>query len=179
MPRELRFVSVILFLAAAAYGLTAGTGRVGAQEQPGASPREGAAAAHDALAVIVNRTNPVENISFAELRQYFLGERTRWPNGRRVAIALSDAGRPEREAVLRIIYEMREQDFHAHFLRAKFTGEVLEEPRPLETAARIVNFVLLRDGAIGCVRAGEVSPSVKVLRVDGHLPGDPEYRLKF
>lgn len=180
MRRVVGLVSVILFLAAAACGLTSGGGRAaGREQQTGPAKRVEAGAAQNALAVIVNRTNPVENLSFAELRQYFLGERTRWPNGRRVTIALRDSAQPEHDAVLRIIYGMREQDFHAHFLRAKFTGEALEEPRLLDTTSRLVNFVLLQAGAIGCVRAGELPPSVKVVSVDGRLPGDAEYRLKF
>jgi hypothetical protein len=32
-------------------------------------------------------------------------------------------------------------------------------------------------GAIAFMAAGEVKPGLKVLRVDGHLPGEPGYRL--
>jgi len=135
------------------------------------------AAPHESLAIIVNRTNPINNLSFAELRQYFLGERTRWPNGRRVTLVMLDTSQPEREAVLRIIYEMREQDFHEHFLRAKFTGELPEEPRLFDTTSRVVNFIFLQSSAVGYIRADEVSPSVKVLRLDGLLPDDPGYKL--
>jgi ABC-type phosphate transport system substrate-binding protein len=148
-----------------------------ARHEARAASRQARDASHDSLAIIVNRTNPVENLSFAELRQYFLGERTRWSNGRRVAIVMREPDQPERNAVLRLIYEMREQDFHEHFLRAKFIGEVIEEPRLLDTAARVVNFVFLQPGAIGYVRAGEVAPSVKVVRVDGLMPGDANYKL--
>jgi hypothetical protein len=144
-----------------------------------ASNSPAGAAQHDSLAIIVNRTNPVENLSFAELRQYFLGEHTHWPNGRRVTLVMRDAPRPEREAVLRIVYEMREQDFHAHFLHAKFTGELPEEPHLLDTTSRVINFVFLQPGAVAYVRADEASPSVKVVRLDGLMPGDPDYKLTF
>ena len=126
-----------------------------------------------------DRANPVEDLSFAELRQYFLGERTRWPNGRRVTLVMRDSTRPERDAVLRVVYEMREQDFRAHFLRAKFTGELPEEPREFDTTSRVVNFVFLQPGAVSYVRADEVAPSVKVLSVDGLLPGEAGYKLTF
>jgi hypothetical protein len=144
-----------------------------------ASVSQAGAARHDSLAIIVNRTNPVENLSFIELRRYFLGERTHWPNGRRVTIIMRDTSRPERDAVLRLIYEMREQDFHAHFLRAKFTGELPEEPRLLDTTSRVINFVFLQPGAVAYVRADEAASSVKVVRLDGLLPGDPDYKLTF
>src|SRR5207253_8531806 len=38
------------------------------------------------LAIIVNQSNPVENLSFTELRRIFLGERSHWPNGRRITL---------------------------------------------------------------------------------------------
>jgi ABC-type phosphate transport system substrate-binding protein len=184
MLRSLRIVAAVLTLTAAAYRMTAAPARAdagacrAAQGQT-ATAGEQRAAPGGSLAFIVNRSNPVEDLSFAELRQYFLGERTHWPNGRRVTLVMRDATRPEREAVLRAVYEMREQDYRAHFLRAKFTGEVQEEPRELDTTSRVVNFVFLQPGAVGYVRADEVGPSVKVLRLDGLMPGDAGYRLTF
>jgi len=54
-------------------------------------------------AILVNRSNPVENLSFAELRKVFLGGKTigRWP-----AYYVGDAGvrKPERQLVLTLIY---------------------------------------------------------------------------
>ncbi len=181
MSSGLRLISVVLVLAAtlssSRWGADAGPERRGQEPPQTASPRPPDDSTRESLAVIVNRTNPVADLSFDEWRQVFLGERTRWPNGRRVHLVMSPTARPEREAVLRIVYEMREQDFHAHFLRAKFTGEVLEEPRMLDTPTRVINFVFLQPGAIGYVRAGEVGPSVKVISVDGLRPGEAGYKL--
>jgi|GEM_PF-434958 len=184
MSRKLRLLAAAAVLAAA--GWPSPLRAPAANQGPPAPPRQAGAAAgpaapatRDSLAIIVNRANPVDDLSFAELRQYFLGERTHWPNGRRVTIVMRDPPRPEREAVLRSVYRMREQDFRAHFLRAKFTGELPEEPRLLDTPSRVVNFVFLQPGAVGYVRAAEAPPSVKVLRLDGLLPGDPDYKLTY
>ena len=173
MSRALRIIAAVLLLSAAAYSPHAVGARAVARERPAGDARR------ESLALIVNRANPVEELSFEELRQYFLGERTHWPNGRRVTLVMRDAARPERDAVLRLVYEMREQDFHAHFLRARFTGELPEEPRQLDTASRVNNFVFLQPGALAYVRAADAAPSVKVLRLDGLLPGDPGYKLTF
>lgn len=176
MSSESRVALVVLLLAATAYGAASGRARVAAQDEgAGRTAAEG----RESLAVIVNRANPVENLSFAELRHYFLGERTHWPNGRRVALVMRGAAHDERDAVLRLIYEMREQDFRAHFLRARFTGETLDEPHLLDTTSRVANFVFLQPGAVGCVRAAELPPSAKVVRIDGRLPGDAGYRLTY
>ena len=161
-------------LSVVACALTFGGTRVGAR-----AGRAAGSVQKERLAIIVNRSNPVDNLTFAELRQYFLGERGRWPDGRHVTIIMRQPDEPERAAVLRLVYEMREQDFHAHFLHAKFTGETLEEPRLLDTPARVVNFVFLQPGALGYVRAGEVNASVKVVKIDGLLPSDAGYKLEL
>ncbi|HEY7545033.1 MAG TPA: hypothetical protein VID27_09135 [Blastocatellia bacterium] len=131
------------------------------------------------LAIIVNKSNTVDNLSLADLRKIFLAERTRWPNGRKVTIVMREQGRAERAAALRLIYRMREQEFNRYFLNIKFTGETLEEPKLLSSVDGMLKFVFNVPGAIGYVRASEVDSSVKVLRIEGLAPGQPGYKLKL
>ena len=81
------------------------------------------------LAIVVNRSNPTENLSFGELRKIFLGERSHWPHGRRIAVAMMEQGQPEREAVLREVYRMSEDSYRDHFLKGRFTGDVFFSPK--------------------------------------------------
>lgn len=131
------------------------------------------------LAVIVNQANPTENLSFAELRKIFLGERSHWPHGRRITVAMLEEGRPERGAVLREIYKMSEAGYRDHFLKGLFTGEVLFSPKTLSSPIAVRKFVFNAPGAIGCVRTGDVNQSVKVVRIDGRLPNEKDYRLQI
>ncbi|HLL75489.1 MAG TPA: hypothetical protein VK421_09510 [Pyrinomonadaceae bacterium] len=132
------------------------------------------------LAVIVHKSNPTENLSTAELREYFLSERTSWPTKQKVRAVMIAPGRPERQALIELALDMRrEQDYQAHFLRAKFTEQATEQPRELQSAADVLRFVSNVPGALAYVPASEVDPSVKVVRVDGLAPGDPGYRLRF
>jgi ABC-type phosphate transport system substrate-binding protein len=131
------------------------------------------------VAIIVNQSNPVENFSFDELRRIFMGERSHWPNGRRIALVMLDTSQPERKAVLRDIYEMSEKDFNQHFIQGVFSGAVLVSPKTLASSADVRKFVFNVPGAIGYVRASDVDPSVKVLHVDGRLPEDKDYRLRL
>ena len=135
--------------------------------------------AEQALAIIVNQSNPVENFSFEELRKIFLGERSHWPNGRRITLVMLDPSQPERKVVLRDIYGMSEKDFNNHFIQGVFTGAVFVSPKTLANASDVRNFVFNVPGAIGYVRASDVDSSVKVLRVDGRLPEDKDYRLRL
>ncbi len=130
------------------------------------------------LAIIVHKSNPVQNLSMVELREYFLAERSHWSTQQKIRVAMREPGSPEREAVLRLICGMkRDQDFTTYFLRAKFSEQVLDEPRSLDSTPNMIRFVANVSGAIGYVRADEVDPSVRVIRVDNLLPGDPDYKL--
>ena len=132
------------------------------------------------LAIIVHRSNSVENLTLAELREYFLAERSNWSTRQKIRVAMREPGSSEREAVLRLICGMsRDQDFTTYFLRAKFSEQVIEEPRSLNSTPDMIRFVSNVSGAIGYVRADEVDPSVRVIRVDNLAPGDPGYKLKF
>jgi ABC-type phosphate transport system substrate-binding protein len=138
-----------------------------------AAPPEGT------LVIIVNRANPLADIDYDELRRVFLAERTHWSHGRkRITLVMRERG-PERETALRLIHRMSESDFKRHFLRAVFTGQVESPPKILSTAAGVRRFVFHVPSAIGYVRAGDLDSTVKVLRVDGHAPGEPGYPLNL
>jgi ABC-type phosphate transport system substrate-binding protein len=140
---------------------------------PGVPP----VASEQNLAIVVNKSNSIANLSMAELRKVFLGERSHWPNGRRITLVMMESGRPERDAVLHQIYQMSETDFNDHFLRGVFTGEVFVSPKTLATPIGVRKFIFNVSGAIGYVRATDVDESVKVIRIDEQLPEDKGYRL--
>ncbi len=147
----------------------------------GAAPSVPAAAsgAEQSLAIIVNQSNPVENFSMAELRKIFLGERSHWPNGRRITLVMMDPAQPERKVILREVYGMNEKDLNQHFIQGVFTGAVFVSPKTLGTPSEVLRFVFNVPGAIGYLRAADVDSSVKVLRVDGRLPDDKDYKLRL
>jgi ABC-type phosphate transport system substrate-binding protein len=130
------------------------------------------------LAIVVNRSNPMSEISLADLRKLYRGQKSRWSNGRRVTLVMRDPGTPEREAILQTLYGVDEDAYRRGFLQAVFTGEAIGAPRVLASPNGVLRFVFNVPGAIGYVRASEVDATVKTLRVDGHLPGEAGYRLE-
>ena len=137
------------------------------------------ASLRQSLAIVVNRSNPIDSLSFNELRKIFLGERGHWQNGHRIAVLMMEHGSPERETVLREIYRMDEARYNDHFLRSLFAEDVTIVPKTLDSPARVRKFILQAPGAIGYLRASDADESVKVLRIDGHLPSDKDYRLQI
>jgi len=108
-----------------------------------------------------------------------MGERKTWSNGKKVTLVMRDEGQPERDAVLKLIYRMRERDFNSYFLHAAFTGESTEAPKTLSSAAGMIKFVFNVPGAIGYVRASEVNDTVKVVKIDGLSPREGGYKMKL
>jgi ABC-type phosphate transport system substrate-binding protein len=131
------------------------------------------------LAIIVNPSNPVENLSFSELRRIFLGDRSRWPSGHRVIVTMVDPGHPERDAMLRDVYHMTESAYADHFLKGTYTGDIPAFPKTLSSPEILRKFVFNAPGAIGYLRASDVDESVKVISIDGRFPDSSEYKLQI
>ena len=130
------------------------------------------------LAIIVHRSNPAENVSFAELRRIFMLETQTWPHGRKITVVLREKGQPERAEAIRIICGLSESEYDKHVLFQTFRGAVNIGPRSIQSASLMLRFVYNAPGAIGYVFSDQVDNTVKLLRIDGALPGDPGYPLR-
>jgi ABC-type phosphate transport system substrate-binding protein len=171
MQRSTIFVMTALLLAHPQVDATHGFVRV-----PFSAVTEPAVAS-EPLVIVVNRSNPVDDVSFSELRKIFLGTRSHWANGRRITLVMREPGDPERIAILRDVCGMSEDQLKNHFLHGLFTGEILVSPKILSSPTGVRKFIFNVPGAIGYLRVGDVDPSVKVLRIDELLPEDKGYRL--
>jgi ABC-type phosphate transport system substrate-binding protein len=129
------------------------------------------------LVIVVNRMNPVEDLSFADLRAIFLGSRSYWNNGKRITVVMREPGEQERRVILHDVCGMNEEQFKTHFLRGLYTGEILVSPKTLDTPPGVRKFIFNVPGAIGYLRESDVDATVKVVRIDERLPWDKGYRL--
>ncbi len=136
-------------------------------------------AASEAIVIIVNKANPVDNLSAEDLRKLFLGDRKHWPSNRKVTVALLDSDPSGPAAALKLICGLTGEEFKRHWLHATFTGEAQSGPKELATPAGLRRFIVNVPGAIGWLRARDVDDSVKVLSVEGRAPGAGGYRLNL
>jgi ABC-type phosphate transport system substrate-binding protein len=150
---------------------------VSAAMQAALASDRASATSHVSLAIIVNNGNPLSELPIGELRRMMLGEVTRWPDGRRVTIAMREPGRPERDAVLRLICRISDQDFTRYLLQATFRGELQGGAKILDTPNGMRRFIFNVPGAIGYIRSDEVDESVKVLQIAGAVPGNAAFGL--
>jgi hypothetical protein len=114
------------------------------------------------VAIIVHPSNTTPDISSFELRQYFKGERTKWPNGRKVVVlGRKQRGLPERDTVLSHIYGCNDIQFDSRYFNESTTSTV----KPINTTELMIDFVKRQPGAIGYVRADSDTSGVRVLTV--------------
>jgi ABC-type phosphate transport system substrate-binding protein len=172
MLRRPPFLIIALVLVLLADGSAQKTVRASADVQT-------SVATDESIAIVVNQENTIENLSMKDLRSIFLGERSHWPNGRRITLVMMEPGQLERKAILRDIYRMNETDFSRHFLQGLFTGEVFVSPKTLASPVGVRKFIFNVPGAIGYVRASDVDPTIKVVRIDGRSPEDKDYELRL
>jgi hypothetical protein len=123
------------------------------------------------VAVVVNRSNPAAAISMVELRKVLLTS-ARWPDGKKISVVMTKADRP---AALKAVCDMNQKDFDFHIMRGTFNGGTAEPPKVVGSGGEVKESVARGAGAIGFMSANEVDESVKTLKVNGLVPGQPGY----
>ena len=129
------------------------------------------------IAVVVNSANPVSAISLADLRKIYMGERVYWKSNSAIVLLMRSSGSPEREVILRVVYQMSEQQYTHYWIAKVMRAEASDPPVALYSHGMVFEGVKGNPGAIGYVDAHDVRAGMKVLRIEGLLPGDPGYPL--
>jgi hypothetical protein len=138
------------------------------------------AASSEPAAVLVHRSNPLDSITSHELRGILMGEVGRW-SGRRITIVGRESTNPAYQKMLHQILRMSENDYRRALMAAEFRGESAPLIKVLNTDDGAWKFVYNVPSAIAIVNAvpaGALPSQVKVLRIDGKLPGEPDYVLQ-
>lgn len=136
----------------------------------------GEAAAGD-VAIVVSKDNATDELSFKELVKVFRQERQYWHGGERIYLIMHETGAQEKQVILERIYKMDEQDLKKFWLGKLYRGEIASFPKTFSSNQAIERFVSQVPSAIGFIDATFLGEDVKVLRIDGKLPGEAGYAL--
>ena len=139
--------------------------------------RSAVAAAGGDIAIVVRPDVPVDNLSFAELRKVLLGDRQFWSTNVRVTLLVRAPGARERELVLKTIYQMSESQFRQYWIAKVFRAEAASGPRIVYSNEMAAELALAIPGAVAFVEASQVPKWLKVLKINGLLPGEKGYPL--
>ena len=130
------------------------------------------------IAVVVNPQTPVTEMSLAEVRKVFLGDRQYWSSNLPVVLLVRAPVAREREVVLRTIYQMGESQFKQYWVAKIFRSEVVSAPKIVYSEDMSKELLSAIPGSIAFMQAKDVGSGLRILKVDGHLPGEPGYPLR-
>jgi hypothetical protein len=130
------------------------------------------------IAVVVHPDTPVSDLALSDVRKVLLGERQYWNSKLPVVLLIRAPVARERDVVLRVIYQMSEAQFKQYWVAKIFRAEAASPPKIVYSNDMQYELVSGIPGAIAFVDARNVKPGIKVLRVDGHLPGERDYPLR-
>ncbi len=134
--------------------------------------------ANNDIAILVRQDVPVENLTFAELRRLLLGDRQFWTSNLRVTLLVRAPGAREREVVLKTVYQMSEAQFRQYWIAKVFRAEAASGPKIVYSNEMAEELTAAMPGAVAFVEAPLVPKGLKVLKINGLLPGDKGYPLR-
>lgn len=132
------------------------------------------------MAVVVNKANPVESLSMAQLRKLILGDVRAWPNNKNVALVARDPSTKDFQCVLSTIVRLSVAEYHRYIISAEFRGDDPMVIQTVDSDATAGRSVSGSAGGLAVVEANSLpamGTSVKVVRIEGKALGQPGYPL--
>lgn len=129
------------------------------------------------VAIVVRPDVPVDNLTFREVRELLMGDRQFWRPGLRVSLLMRAPATRERDVILKTVYRMSEAEFRRYWIEKVFRAEAQAGPKIVYSNEAATELVASISGAVAFVDATQVPKGLKVLRIDGLLPGDKGYPL--
>ena len=130
------------------------------------------------VAVVVHPSVPADDLSFAEVRKILLGDRQFWSSSLRVTLLIRAPVARERDVVLKNVYQMTEAQFRQYWIGKVFRAEAASGPKIVYSNEEATELVATLPGSIAFVDASRIPKGLKVLKIDGRLPGEPGYKLR-
>lgn len=75
------------------------------------------------------------------------------------------------------MYHLSEDDLKKEWVGKVYKGEITSPPKTASSPAAAMKAVMEDEGGISVVKTGDVSDSVKVLKIDGKSPAEAGYPL--
>jgi hypothetical protein len=129
------------------------------------------------VAVVVGPDTPVDDLSFTDVRKLFMGDRQYWNSNLRVTLLIRAPLARERDLVLKAIYGMTEAQFRQYWISKIFRLDTATGPKIVYSTEMASELVMAIPGALTFMDSAIVPKSLKIVKIDGRLPGEKGYRL--
>jgi hypothetical protein len=142
----------------------------------GATPA-GADAPKQVLAVVVAKDSGIRGMSFYDLKRTYMGVSTS-VSGTRVVPFNFASGSRERTGFDKTVLNMSPEEAARYWIDRKIRG-LPGSPRAVTPVAVLLKVVARLPGGVAYVDPKDVTAEVKAIPIDGKLPNDPGYPVKF
>lgn len=119
----------------------------------------------ESIAIVVNKSNPIEDIKIETLAKIYKGEKKRWKNGELII----SVNRPAETRIRKSFYQV--------VLKSEPSKMFFKAGTPIlvsyvihKTSRSVKRFTSHVDQSIGYIYLNEVDDTIKLLRVDGIAP---------
>jgi ABC-type phosphate transport system substrate-binding protein len=140
--------------------------------------REGATGT---LAVVVHKTSAVDSLTASDLRKMFTGDLRSWPDSSLVVVVEQPNESATEQRTLRLLLNTTPAVYYRQLLQTQYQGKPLPAIKVLNSEESAMRFVFNVPGAVTVVDAGaamSAQSQVKILRIDGKMPGEKGYLLQ-
>jgi hypothetical protein len=126
------------------------------------------------IVIVVNPENTLTDITSAELKEIYLGNKTQWANGTQITPVLYPLGSKLNEFFLNKICGMDEQAFNGYWESRGSSAKIL--PMFVDQDDWMIQYIRRSVGAIGFADSRKTS-EIRVLKLDGKSVGSQGYLL--
>ena len=120
------------------------------------------------MAVVVSKTNTVDNMTSAQLGKIFRAEIRKWPDGKGVVLVIHRAS-PGEAITLEHLNKMTATQFQA------WAAEHRDSVKFVDSDEDVLTVIETTPGAVGLVDVRSLTDRVKLVRVDGKVPMEDGY----
>ena len=113
--------------------------------------------------IIVNKANPVNELSLADAKKIFVGDKGSWPNGKRITVLMLAPGRPNAPFCSTMSTKWEKRITANTSCRRPSPAKWKPRRRTSDRPPQVKQAVAANIGAIGYVKGADVDDSVKVV----------------
>lgn len=134
------------------------------------------AEAPDSLAVVVAKSSPIRHMSQFELKKLYLGSNITDPTGQRIVPFNQAPKSPDRAAFDSRVLGMTPDEVAAYWIDRKIRGQS-GAPKSVGSPELVQRVVARLDHSVTYVRFDQVLPEMRIISIDGAIPGEAGYKL--
>lgn len=121
-------------------------------------------AASGEVVIVANKNVPVDTLSKKDLKNIYLGTKTKWEDKRRIGFVLLESG-PIHKNFIETYIKRSPIQFSRYWKNMVFTGKG-DYPKIFNTDQQVIKYLESSDGTIGYISAETLSDKVKIINIE-------------